>query len=309
MPAHSASVDVGTVRQRFNFEWAMSEPVDGVDTYWWWARSIRVDPNEVVADDGEGNLWSVPWSTDGEDAVTFGEPIRVRETFVPVTASGDGAAATAVVQRRRQRVLPGGAALEKPEKPDRSNPAASAATTQEEPTMDVDTTLLRRRLGLADDATEEQITEALSTEPEEPAAGVPEEEVEQRVETAVAAARQEERQKASASADGTVVFDKQAAEQLQADAKAGREARDEQISSDRDRAVAAAVEDGRIPPARREHWRKALDADPEGAAATLNGLDKGLIPVTQRGSAASADDSSTDHSEGTGWFPSTQKEG
>lgn len=297
-----ASVDVGTIRQRFNFDWCMdpeSGP-DGVDTYWWWARSIRVDPNELICDDDEGNLWSVPFSTDGADAVTFGEPTRVRETFVPVAAA-DGQAATAVVQRRRQKTV--AAAMERPTKearPGESNPSAAVArpTDEEETsTMDVDATVLRTRLGLPEDATEDSIIEALQAMP--PDTVTPEQ-----VEQQVAAAREEERQRAAATTDDeTVRFDRQTAEQLQADAQAGREAREQQIAAQRDQVVANAVQDGRIAPARREHWRAALNADPEGAAQTLEGLSKGLIPVDERGSAKSDDDPSATAGQGTGLFP------
>lgn len=301
-----ASVDVGTVRQRFNFDWAMSEPVDGLDTYWWWARSIRVDPNEVIADDGEGNIWSVPFSTDGADNVTFDAPVRVRETYVPVTA-GEGATATAVVQRRRQRAL--ATALDRPDKPTNSShpshPAASEPHDHEEDQVpDIDLAALRSRLGLPEDADEEQINEALAAEQPETFTT---EQVAEQVAAAAETARTEERDRAAASADDTVRFDRQTAEQLQADARAGREAREQQIGSQRDGLVAAAVEDGRIAPARREHWRRALDADPEGATATLASLERGLIPVTERGSAASVDDDQDPNLTTTGWFTQLQE--
>lgn len=307
-----ASVDVGTVRQRFNFDWAMSEPVDGLDTYWWWARSIRIDPNEVIADDDEGNLWSVPFTTDGADTVTFDTPVRVRETFVPVTA-GEGATATAVVQRRRQHAAEGASALQRPSKPtSASHPSHPAATErhdhEEDQAMPIDLDALRTRLGLPEDAGEEQINEALATEPE---ATISEEQVTERVETAVAAAREEERQRASAaSQDGrTVTLDREQWEATQADAQAGRTAREEQISASRDQLVAAAVEDGRIGPASRQAWREALDARPEAEAAALAGLEKGRIPVTERGVASTGPDSENDLGDTatTGWFPQLQE--
>lgn len=298
----TASIDVGTVRQRFNFDWATSEPVDGIDTYWWWARSIRVDPNEIIADDDEGNLWSVPFSTDGADAVTFGEPVKVRETYVPVSA-GDGAVATEVVQRRRQRVADGGAALERPAKQTPQGgtrpPLTPAATErhdhEENQTMPIDLDQLRTRLGLPEDATEEQINETLAAEQ-------PETFTQDQVDAVVASAREEAAAAASTSDDETVRFDRTTADQLRADAAAGREAREQQIRSERDQLVAAAVEDGRIPPARREHWRNLLNHDPEGTASTLASLEKGLIPVTQRGTSKNDDDAAASDTATTGWF-------
>lgn len=157
-----ASVDADTVRRRFNFDWATSQPIDGLDTYWWWARSIRLDPNEVIADDDEGNLWSVPFTTDGVDEITFGTPLRVAETYTPIGA-GDGVAATAVVQRRRQRVAAAG--LERPTK--RAPAGASAGTQNPSTTTDqegqMDLTALREQLNLPD-ATDEEVIAAAAAQ-------------------------------------------------------------------------------------------------------------------------------------------------
>jgi hypothetical protein len=310
----AGSVDVGTVRQRFNWDWATSDDTqvtdgDGnlVDTYWWWAISIRVDPNEVIAEDDEGNLWSVPFTTDGEDQVTFGEPMRVRETYIPVAAA-DGVAATAVVSRRRQRVL--AAALERPTKPGResgpdSNPAAAAATTQEEETtvMDVDTTLLRRRLGLPEDATEDQIAEALAApvEPEEPAA--PEAETETEPVAAPAAAPEP-----VAAADGTVTLDQETYQRLVRTADTVEQLAATQATEARERAVDAAIADGRIAPSRRDHWLGQLAADP-GAQQVLASLAAGTIPVTERGGtpAPGADDKGLDAVRASMGLTSTRK--
>lgn len=301
-----ASVDAATIRDRFNVDWAC-DPENGVDqdTWWWYAISVRVDPNEVIADDGEGHLWSVPFSTDGESSVTFGAPVEVRETFVPVNV-GEGAAATAAVTRRRQQALQ--AEFKRPDKGDagdrtppsqyRTSAASERPDEQEDQVTDVNLEQLRTRLGLPEDATAEQINEALSADP-------PETVTPEALEAAVASAREEERQKASASTADKVTLDRGAYEKIQADAAAGREARETQLKSERDAAVAAAVEDGRIPPARREHWRQLMDADPEGTASTLDSLEKGLIPLKERGSASAGPDPDNQASGGlvtTGWF-------
>jgi hypothetical protein len=77
----SASVSVDRVANAF-IAWAEENP----GTYWWWPRDIRLDPDEVIADDGEGGTYRVPFTTDGEIDVTFGEAVEVRETFVDVPA-------------------------------------------------------------------------------------------------------------------------------------------------------------------------------------------------------------------------------
>jgi ATP-dependent protease ClpP protease subunit len=81
-----------------------------------------------------------------------------------------------------------------------------------------------------------------------------------------------------APTEGTVTVDSATLASLRAQAARGEEARTRQEAEDREALVSAAVRDGRIPPARKDHWIKALAADP-GAAASLAGLEPGLIPV------------------------------
>lgn len=85
-----------------------------------------------------------------------------------------------------------------------------------------------------------------------------------------------------AAAPGTVVLDEGQHAQLVADAAAGRAAREQQLADRRETTVAAAVNDGRIPPARREHWLNLLKQDP-GAEDTLKNLAPGLIPLDAKG--------------------------
>lgn len=101
-----------------------------------------------------------------------------------------------------------------------------------------------------------------------------------------------ERAEPTAAAPGTVNVDEATFAQMREDAAAGRQARDAQLESDRVTVVDQAVSDGRIPPARRDHWIAQMRADDEGARTTLAGLAKGTIPVDERGHADPADDAS-----------------
>jgi hypothetical protein len=87
---------------------------------------------------------------------------------------------------------------------------------------------------------------------------------------------------ATALPEGVTTIEAAQLEELRAAAEMGRQAHERQAREDRERLVASAVEDGRIAPARREHWLKALASDP-GAAETLASLEKGLIPVSPIG--------------------------
>ena len=91
------------------------------------------------------------------------------------------------------------------------------------------------------------------------------------------------------SLQGTVVLDENQHAALMADAAAGRAAREQQIKDHREAVVAAAVQDGRIPPARKQHWIDMLQADPE-AEKTLNSLAKGLVPVEEQGFTGGVDE-------------------
>ena len=90
-----------------------------------------------------------------------------------------------------------------------------------------------------------------------------------------------------APAEGTVTVDAGTLASLRAQAARGEAAAARQEREDREAAVAAAVEDGRIPPARREHWLNLLAKDP-GAAKSLAELEPGLIPVGQPAGADTA---------------------
>lgn len=96
---------------------------------------------------------------------------------------------------------------------------------------------------------------------------------------------------AAQAAPGTVVLDEAQYRELQASAADGREARNQQLAVERESVVNSAIKDGRIPPSRKEHWLNAIATDP-AMKETLNGLEKGLIPMEARGYTGGVDESS-----------------
>jgi ATP-dependent protease ClpP protease subunit len=172
-----------------------------------------------------------------------------------------------------------------PAMPGRQTPAAPAAgNIQQEGSAvafsDEQLSTMRQRLGLADDADEQTIVDAMGEALDE-----------QTAEPAPVAAQLPE---------GVVAVDAAQLEQLRAAAQRGEDARTRQEREDREALVTVAVADGRIAPARRDHWVAALEADP-GSAATLAALTPGLIPVDaprgHDGPAAAADSIGDDY-----WF-------
>jgi hypothetical protein len=98
-------------------------------------------------------------------------------------------------------------------------------------------------------------------------------------------------QVAAAAADlGLVMVNKEQYEATVAAAAAGAAARDQQIREADEGVVMAAIRDGRIPPARREHWLGALKADRDGTSQVLASLAKGLIPVAEAGHGIGSED-------------------
>jgi hypothetical protein len=310
-PPANASVDVAVVRQRFNWEWCFDSD-NGVeqDTSWWWARSIRVDPSEIIADDDEGNLWLVPFTTDGADEVTFGEPVRVRETYVPVAASA-GAQATAMVSRAGQRVVASN--LERPEKPGRTTaPTTAAVPPDNEGSTTMDETVrvaLARQHGLdPDTATEADVNAAVlaaaeQPEPEPqpepdpapaavpaPAGEVPGSEGPQPPTSPdLAAAAAALGLPATATAEEIAATATEVRRGSEAGAAVARSLETQTL----DQEVDAAVSDGRIYPSARTAWRTAIDPGENPTAETiaraaaerqsLAALATNRVPVRERG--------------------------
>ena len=89
---------------------------------------------------------------------------------------------------------------------------------------------------------------------------------------------------ASAMPEGVVAIEASVLEELRQKAELGAQAAERQRVEDRDKTIEAAIADGRIAPARRDHWTKLWEADPDGTREVLASLEPGLIvPVEPRG--------------------------
>ncbi|MGO2360007.1 MAG: hypothetical protein ACTH6N_02650, partial [Brachybacterium tyrofermentans] len=108
--------------------------------------------------------------------------------------------------------------------------------------------------------------------------------------------------------EGTVLMDSDQVEQLRADARAGADARAQQISDRRAGIVDAAITDGRIAPARRDHWVAQLNADEEGATEVLASLTAGTIPLAPAGFTGGVDESNDEDAVYAKYWPTTEKE-
>ena len=120
---------------------------------------------------------------------------------------------------------------------------------------------LRERLGItdadvADEAILAALDEALTEQAEAPTARMPE---------------------------GVVAIESAVVDGMRAELAELRTFREAKAAEDRAALVEAAVSDGRIPPARRDHWLAALAADEEGMAPVLASLAPGTVPLAEIG--------------------------
>lgn len=149
------------------------------------------------------------------------------------------------------------------------------STTQpkEDPVSEILMAGLRDRLGIAADAevTEEGVLNALD-----------------KVLTAPPAAS--ETPKADLP-EGTVLIDSAVLDSLKHEVEIGRKALDEQRAAGHAAIVDKAISDGKIPPARRDHWLAQMNADEEGAVQVLDQLAAGTIPLEPIGYTGGVDES------------------
>lgn len=257
-----------------------------------WIREMYVDPPELIVDnDADGSILRVPYEVAADGTVTFGDPQPVRVTYVAARATAGAAAASWHTRAESRATADTSSAPATPP----AEPAAGPTPTQEDGTMP--NTLnegLRQRLGITDaDATDEALLSALDS----------------RLAEATGPATQPV---AASIPEGMQLIESATLDTLRADASAGRQAREQQLVERRTSLVDAAIKDGRVPPARRDHWIEQLKADP-GSESVLASLAPGLVPVTAQGHDGGEPTTPTDPAAGDDyWFPgvtTTSREG
>lgn len=292
---------------------AFYETLNPDQQWYWWVVSVLVDPNElVVEDDADGQLYRVAFTVTGDDAnpvITFEDPVPVRMVYVntePVTAGASPA------QERVALVASAGREVAV-----FANRSESRPETTRTEASSMNRAQLIQALGLPEDATDEQIQQAVTTAQSQTEPGTPEpatppaesppgpgtpgtpgtpatpaqpEPVQEP--TPPAAAPPAPAQEQVAAETGLRTIDAETLTNLQRDAALGRQAREEQVSAARTGLLDRAIAEGRIPPARRAHYEQLLQTDPDGtanlltASAEQGGLAPGTIPLEVRGSSA-----------------------
>lgn len=276
-----------------------------------WICEMQLEPLQLITvNDDDGQYARVPIVLDG-DNVSFGTPVPVVIEYVDKPQAQQTAASALVFASRaesrpetstvpvkltEQGVKDIAAALSKmPVKVDgqkvadaikrvaaasglepanEANPQTPPAEPDGETPKEGETMALpeglRERLGLADDADDTAILAAVDALRETNTTNDAEEE-------------HEEAPAAPALPEGIVTIDEATLTQLREQAAEGVAARAQQRTEARDRALDDAVKAGKFAPARRDHWARLYDADPDGTRQTLASLEAGLVPLADKG--------------------------
>lgn len=281
-PDISAALEVGNFRSVFAKDLRagrIPKMIGAGDQLKWWPRSVEAGDDgslSLTLDDSAGKIIQLPVKVNGE-GLTYGEP-SIRQA---VAASGPA-----------PRVL------------------ASWASTGESPSTQGSAGMTReqmlKRLGLAEDATDEAIVKATAEKPEAlSATGDGDDEggdgsgdgdgdesgdgdegsaVSTEGATLVTASGQKIK-----LGKGMTLIDSETLGEVRSGAKAGAEVAATLAEQNRDGKITAAIKEGKFAVGRREHYEKAWDADAEGTEALIASLAPGLIPVSEIGRAGDGD--------------------
>jgi hypothetical protein len=271
---------------------------EGGDTYWWWIRGMRLDPNELVVDDDDGHLFRVPFTVE-TDYVEFGDPVQVVVDYKDVPASvAAGIYTEGLMLGGRQGqdtcVLFSSRADSRPE----SNEGGQMTPEQRKQ--------LCASLGLAEDADnaaiqaklrEVEILQASTGEEEQPEGDDDDAEDDDDGD--------EEETTAEADLPETVTVEAGAFRQMQADAALARTLHEENIAGKNDAIMREAVAKGKFAPAVAASVRKQLD-NPGTREATIKWIAEcaeGVVPTTAMGSSAAGEEiEGGEVNEGLPWF-------
>lgn len=289
----TASVQIEDVRREY---------YDSLDAnqMWWWIRTIRVEPYELIVDDDEGNLFRVPFDPTG-DEITFSDPVEVEIVYVDkakaATASkADGAVSGQEVAGYTSR--------------EESRPEVKASKEQEDQVKLSADQL--KALGLPEGATQEEVDAKIADitpdAPPEPSAETETPEAPEKPESPEAEVETPEPAPAAA-ASGTRTIDAEKLAELERNAAAGAKAHAKQEKDHRERILNAAVKAGKIPPARKEHYAKMFEADPEGTETLLTasedkgGLAASAVPTIEAGGGGGELEDQEGEAYPASWLP------
>lgn len=227
---------------------------------WAWVREVFSD--FIIVDDGNGDLYQIPWSEGTDGDVMFGDPVRVKVEYVPAQDDESDDAPIMLGADYDMAVL----ARFSPQDP-RLSSRGVPINQPEGGHMEMKDLLVR--LGLPEDASDDDIESKVTELATTPAPDAP------AVSTEVP--------------DGMTLVDTETLDGLKVAASRGQSAWDEIRKQRKDELLDGAVRAGKFPPSRRDHYASLYDADEEGTRELVNQLATGLVPVEASGHAGSGD--------------------
>lgn len=260
-----------------------------------WIKEFELDPLQlIVTDEADGSYARIPVTLE-DGSFTFGDAVPVEIEYVdkPESTSTAASAGERIVYASRDESRP--QRQSKPQIPATPVKAAegikrvAAASKLDDgngkESGEMDPVRIREALGLAADATDDDVFSALDAarQKQNPDPTPPQ----SAPTTSVAA-----------SGSGVVVLDQSVVAAMQEDAKRGREAYESMRKNERDTVIAAAIQAGKFAPNRKEAWEKLWDADPDGTRTQIENLAENLIPLAASGYLGDADI----HAENTAYF-------
>lgn len=219
----------------------------------WWVDEVHIDPNELIVRNGQ-STYRVPWSVDAERAFTFGDAVEVVVQYVDKVSASSGP----VVAYRAEIPRP-------------------KNDTQEGSTMDAKK--LRADIGLAEDASDEDVTAKLA----ELAARPTSETVTTQVEEAVAAAKAEIAASGGKPPEGFTLIGSDDLAELKASAHDGATARRQQLEDEDAEILAAGCRTGKYGPATRDKLAESMKKNREQTRDLIASLPDGVVPGAEIG--------------------------
>jgi hypothetical protein len=153
----------------------------------------------------------------------------------------------------------------------------------------MDPAKLREAVGLKPDASDDEVMAALAAGGLKVAASAPPPTPDPATPPAPTTDPQGDPVPAPKPTAGTVVMDASQLDEIRAAATRMRVLEARIQADDRDRVITDAIASGKFPQARRAHWEKAFEADPEGTKATIASLASNLVPIAASGYAGDPD--------------------
>lgn len=279
-----------------------------------WIKEFELDPLQLITvDEATGDYARIPITVE-DGAFTFGDAIPVAVEYVDKPEDANSGATTSaasaggrIVYASREESRPKNKPVQKVEDKlppaqaiQRVHAASNGETDQRRESGDMDPAKIRSALGLADDASDDDVFAAIaaarqSTNPD-PASGSGNTDPEP-VPTPAAPV---------AAGAGVVVLDQSIVAEMQRQARQGAAAFETMRKNERDQIIAAAINDGKFSPARKQHWEKLWDADPEGTREQIAALGKNLVPLAASGYAG--DDTYRDNETYFDMYPEDRPE-